>query len=32
MKREPTPKEKAIAALELKRPFPGKVPTFELEF
>lgn len=32
MVREPTPKEKAIAALTLSRPFPGKVPTFELEF
>ena len=29
---EPTPKERAIAALELKPPLPGKVPTFELEF
>ncbi len=27
-----TPKEKAIRALELKPPLPGKVPTFELEF
>jgi len=29
---EYTPKERAIAALELKPPLPGKVPTFELEF
>jgi uroporphyrinogen decarboxylase len=29
---EPTPKERAITALELKPPLPGKVPTFELEF
>ncbi len=27
-----TPKGRAIAALELKKPVPGLVPTFELEF
>ncbi len=27
-----TPKERAIAALELRKPIPGLVPTFELEF
>lgn len=32
MPNQPTPREKAINALELRPPFPGKVPTFELEF